>query len=108
MNSTPASSGPLKYVALGDSTGVGVGARDGGYVIRLFRKLDQRRPGSTLKNLCVSGATSEDILRNQVDAGIAAQPDLVTVGIGINDIGHDVNVERFGEKFSERSEPREK
>jgi len=32
--------GPVVYVALGDSTGVGVGARDGrGYVARLFGRL---------------------------------------------------------------------
>ncbi len=96
MNSTQTLSGPMKYVALGDSTGVGVGASNGGYVIRLFRKLEQRRAESTLKNLCVSGATSEDILRNQIDAGIAANPNLVTVGIGINDIGHGVSVDQFG------------
>ncbi|MGB9180340.1 MAG: hypothetical protein WCB68_13995, partial [Pyrinomonadaceae bacterium] len=27
---------PVVYVAIGDSTGVGVGAREGGYVVRLF------------------------------------------------------------------------
>lgn len=96
MNSTQTLSGPVKYVALGDSTGVGIGASNGGYVIRLFRKLEQRRSESTLKNLCVSGATSDDILRNQIDVGIAAKPNLVTVGIGINDIGHGVSVNRFG------------
>lgn len=96
MNSTQTLSGPVKYVALGDSTGVGVGGSNGGYVIRLFRKLEQRRSESTLKNLCVSGATSDDILSSQIDAGIAAKPNLVTVGIGINDIGHGVSVDRFG------------
>lgn len=99
MNSAKTLNGPIKYVALGDSTGVGVGARDGGYVIRMFRKLEQRRPGSSLKNFCVSGATSEDLLRDQVDAGVAGRPDLVTIGIGINDIGHGFSVDRFGENF---------
>src|SRR4029434_410196 len=30
--------GPIMYLALGDSTGVGVGARNGGYVVRLFNR----------------------------------------------------------------------
>lgn len=38
---------PVVYIALGDSTGVGVGARDGkGYVARLFERFERERPGS--------------------------------------------------------------
>jgi hypothetical protein len=34
--------GPIVYVALGDSTGAGVGARNGGsYVARLFKRLEE-------------------------------------------------------------------
>ena len=58
--------GPIVYVALGDSTGSGVGAREGGYVIRLFKRIEERRAGSKLTNLCVSGATTEDVLRGQL------------------------------------------
>ena len=35
--------GPIVYVALGDSTGVGVGGADGGYVIRLFKRILEQR-----------------------------------------------------------------
>src|SRR5688572_4202337 len=59
--------GPIIYLALGDSTGSGVGAREGGYVARLFRRLETSKPGSTLTNLCVSGATSEDVLTGQLE-----------------------------------------
>ncbi|HTG95365.1 MAG TPA: hypothetical protein VL866_22390, partial [Pyrinomonadaceae bacterium] len=45
---SPMKSGPIVYVALGDSTGVGQGASNGGYVDRLFRKLEVQRPGSRL------------------------------------------------------------
>lgn len=93
--------GPITYVALGDSTGAGVGAREGGYVDRLFRELLTRRPGSRLTNLCVSGATTSDLLREQLEAGLSANPDLVTLGIGINDIGHGVSLQEFAMNYEE-------
>ena len=93
--------GPIVYVALGDSTGAGVGARDGGYVARIFKRLVERRPGSKLSNLCVSGATTADLLRGQLDRGVALNPDLVTVGIGINDIGHGMTLEEFSKNYEQ-------
>jgi lysophospholipase L1-like esterase len=88
-------------VALGDSTGAGVGARDGGYVARLFKRLEERRPESKLSNLCVTGATTADLVRDQLDQGIALNPDLVTIGIGINDIGHGLTLEQFSTNFEQ-------
>lgn len=99
INNFPIKSGPIVYVALGDSTGVGQGARNGGYVDRMFQKLSVQRPGSRLINLCVSGATTEDVIRGQLDKGIAAKPDLVTVGIGINDIGHLMSLKEFAQNY---------
>src|SRR5688500_11336764 len=84
--------GPVRYVALGDSTGAGVGARNGGYVARLFSRIEAVRSGSTLTNLCVSGATSADVLNRQLERGVAANPNLVTLGIGINEIGRGVEI----------------
>ena len=97
----PMTVGPIVYVALGDSTGSGVGAREGGYVVRLFKRLVERRPGSRLTNLCVSGATTSDLLRDQLERGVAMDPDLVTVGIGINDIGHGLTLEQFSKNYEE-------
>lgn len=94
-------SGPIVYVALGDSTGAGVGAREGGYVARVFKRILEERPGSKLSNLCVSGATTEDLLRGQLERGIALKPELVTVGIGINDIGHGMTLEQFSQNYEE-------
>ena len=93
--------GPIVYVALGDSTGSGVGARNGGYVLRLFNRLVELRPGSKLTNLCVSGATTEDLVRNQLQRGVEINPDLVTIGIGINDIGHGLTIEQFARNYEE-------
>jgi lysophospholipase L1-like esterase len=97
----PMTTGPIVYVALGDSTGAGVGAREGGYVLRLFNRLVERRAGSNLKNLCVSGATTADLIRGQLERGVALNPDLVTVGIGINDIGHGLTLDQFSKNYEE-------
>ena len=94
-------SGPIVYVALGDSTGAGIGARDGGYVVRLFKNIEERRPGSKLNNLCVSGADTDDVVRAQLDQAVTMNPDLVTVGIGINDIGHGLTLEQFSRNYEQ-------
>jgi acyl-CoA thioesterase-1 len=92
----------IVYTALGDSTGVGVGARQGGgYVARLFERIRKERPQARLNNLCVSGATTEDVLRGQLGAAISSRPTLITLGIGINDIGHGMSVERFTRNYEE-------
>ena len=90
---------PIVYVALGDSTGVGVGAVNGGYVARLFKRILAERPSSQLANLCVSGATTADVLRGQLDNGVAKNPQLVTLGIGINDVSHSVPLEQFTRNY---------
>jgi len=93
--------GPIRYVALGDSTGAGVGARDGGYVARIHTRIVGHRPGSALTNLCISGATTSDVLRDQLDRGVREDPHLVTLGIGINDIGHGLSLEQFSKNYEE-------
>ena len=93
---------PVVYVALGDSTGVGVGARKGGgYVARLFERIERVRPGSRLVNLCVSGATTGDVLRSQVGRVGEAEPSLVTLGIGINDLTRMTAPGQFARNFDE-------
>lgn len=91
---------PVIYAALGDSTGVGVGARDGsGYVARLFTRIIGVRPGSKLTNVCVSGATTADVLRTQIEPALSARPTLITLGIGINDVGHAMDVKTFARNY---------
>jgi lysophospholipase L1-like esterase len=93
---------PVVYVALGDSTGVGVGARKGGgYVARLFERVERVRPGSRLVNLCASGATTGDVLRAQVGRVGEATPSLVTVGVGINDLKRQATPEQFAHDLDE-------
>lgn len=100
---SPMITGPITYLALGDSTGSGVGASEagGGYVARLFKRIVTHRPGSKLINLCFSGATTSDVLRDQLESGVRANPHLVTLGIGINDIGHGLSLEQFSKNYEE-------
>jgi acyl-CoA thioesterase-1 len=100
-SSTSVITGPVNYLALGDSTGAGVGAREGGYVARLFRRIVAIRPESKITNLCFSGATTSDVIRDQLDRGVKVNPNLVTLGIGINDIGHGMSLDRFSQNYDQ-------
>jgi acyl-CoA thioesterase I len=88
------------YLALGDSTGVGVGAASGGgYPQRLLRML--ARPDLRLMNYCRSGATSADVLSEQLPRALKESPQVVTIGIGINDVGLQVPDEAFALNLEE-------
>jgi lysophospholipase L1-like esterase len=82
--------GPL-WVVLGDSTAQGLGAPgpESGYVGQVLAGLRQRtgQPWRVL-NLSVSGALTRDVLRDQLPRLpiTPKTPDLVTCGIGVNDI----------------------
>lgn len=77
---------PLTYVAVGASETVGVGADDPTRQAwpRVLR--DTELPGSTYVNVGVSGATVRGALAAQVPRALAAEPDLVTVWLAVNDI----------------------
>ncbi len=80
-------SGPL-WVVLGDSTAQGLGAPspEAGYVGQVLKVL-RRRSGLPWRvlNLSVSGALIRDVLTDQLSR-LPASADLVTCGIGVNDI----------------------
>lgn len=93
------------YAALGDSTGVGVGAAaGGGYPQRLARLL---RPTLELElvNLCQSGGTTADALADQLPRALRLSPRLVTLGIGINDLGLQIPDEAFALDLEELVAP---
>jgi lysophospholipase L1-like esterase len=88
---------PVAYVALGDSTVEGVGASrgDAGYVAHLYRRLRAVYPAARVVNLGVGGATSGDVLRDQLDPAVELAPDLVTLSVGPNDLTGRVPVTAF-------------
>lgn len=93
----------LLYLALGDSTGLGIGAKHGGYVTKLFLKMKHILPRARMINLSSTGAATEDILREQLgsDALNKAHPDLITVGIGADDLIHGVKINRFAKNYDQ-------
>ena len=91
---------PLVYVAVGDSTGIGLGARDGGgYVERIFARIEQRRPGSTLINLSAAGATTADAVEKQLPRLGGTRATLVTVCVGLNDLLRGREAKQFAEDY---------
>jgi len=90
--------GPL-WVVLGDSTaqGLGAAAPDGGYVGQVLAAMRQRtgQPWRVL-NLSKSGSVIQDVLQQQLTR-LPGQPDLVTCGIGINDILYTAPGKLFGD-----------
>ncbi len=91
---------PPVYVAVGDSTGVGLGARDGGgYVDQLFARIERKRPGSTLINLSAAGATTADVLNKQIPRLDGTRATLVTICIGVNDLSRGREAKQFAENY---------
>jgi acyl-CoA thioesterase-1 len=93
-----AESGPL-WVVLGDSTAQGLGAPGpmGGYVGQVLAEL-RLRTGQRWRvlNLSLSGALIRDVLRDQLPR-VPATADLVTCGIGVNDILYSAPAKLFSD-----------
>lgn len=81
-------SSPLTYAVLGDSTAAGQGASAGsGIAPSTASKLAESRPVNFI-NVAVSGATTPDIINDQLSAVVARKPDLVLISAGANDVTH--------------------
>src|SRR5947207_7657320 len=96
----------LSYVAIGDSTGLGIGASNGhGYVALLLSRLQHLHPQTQLINLSLANANCSEILEEvcklESVAGNAEQlqPAVVTVGIGAIDILRGSSEEQFADCY---------
>lgn len=90
------------YVALGDSTGIGLGARNGGgYVDQILTKIRRTHSDSKLVNLSAAGATVTQVLQSQIPRMGDAGPTVVTLGIGANDALEGVDEEQFAEEYEQ-------
>ena len=75
------------YVAIGDSFTAGTGCEAGeAWPDHLARALRRRNPSLELRNLAVDGATSADVLAEQMPDALELEPDLLTVVCGGNDV----------------------
>src|ERR1051325_11333710 len=92
---------PLVYVAVGDSTGIGLGARDGGgYIDRLFARIEQKRSGSTLINLCAAQATTADVINKHIALLGGTRATLITICVGVNDLLRGCEEKQFAENYN--------
>ena len=94
---------PIVYAALGDSTVEGEGAtrREANYVSRLHERLRTVYPAARVVNYGIGGATSADVLADQVRRAVGAVPHLVTISVGPNDITTQVPVGKFEQRIDE-------
>jgi acyl-CoA thioesterase-1 len=91
--------GPVIYLALGDSTGLGLGAKNGyGYVEQLTARIQNERPGSRVVKLCRLGETTYG-LGQRINEGLPVKPTFVTLSIGINDLMNRVSEEQFAANY---------
>jgi acyl-CoA thioesterase I len=86
----------LKYIAAGDSTGVGYGASglEKTYTYQTAQFLAKTHTVQ-YKNISVVGYKTRDVLDKQVEQIIAYQPDVVTISIGPNDATHLVSAHKI-------------
>ena len=88
--------GPERYVAVGASDTVGVGARDpatGSWPARVAAKLV---PGSTYANHGVSGSLLAQALRDQAPAALSREPTIVSVWLAVNDLNAGIAPAQYG------------
>ena len=78
----------LIYLVIGDSTGAGQGAPyEEGIAVQSARHLALSHQ-VTMYNFSISGAVTNDVLRDQLPQTARLEPDIVLVLIGSNDVTH--------------------
>lgn len=91
------------YVALGDSLTAGVGAESANltYPYTIASRLSgEKQAQVNLINLGIPGATSADVVNQQLPQVANLRPDLVTLLIGVNDIHNRVPIKTFQQNIS--------
>jgi len=77
----------LRLVVIGDSTGAGQGAPyAAGIAVHCARRLAGTGRRVSLVNRSVSGATTADVRREQLEPAAALRPEVVLVAAGANDV----------------------
>ncbi len=90
-------------MALGDSVANGIGASQphNGYVGLIAREIHEATGrGVHVINVSVTGATTADVVREQLPKIRHLQPDLVTLDIGANDVNRKIPEETFLRDFA--------
>ena len=88
--------GPERYVAIGASDTVGVGARDPATGSWPARVAAQLVTGSTYKNYGVSGSLASHALRDQAPPAVSQEPTMISIWLAVNDLNAGVEVAAYG------------
>lgn len=91
------------YVALGDSVANAIGASrpQNGYVGLIAQDIERRTGRSVhVINVSVTGATTADVIREQLPQIRDVRPDLVTLDVGANDVNKKLPEDVFVREFT--------
>ncbi len=96
----PTATPAVRYVALGASDTVGVGATDptnGSWPARVAALLP---PGSAYVNLGVSGSIAQQAKDAQLPGAVAQKPTVVSIWLAVNDMNATIQPQSYGEALS--------
>lgn len=95
--------GTMTYVLLGDSLTDGVGNKDPGLTLPaiIAGNLQNQQKSGTVIKLAQAGATTRDVLKNQVPEAIDIYPDYILVFIGTNDVHNPITDQAFSGHYRE-------
>jgi lysophospholipase L1-like esterase len=79
---------PLSYVVIGDSTAAGQGGDYAKGIAMSSARFLAEHHRVAFTNLAVSGATTGDVVRNQLANAKSLAPDIVFIAVGANDATH--------------------
>ena len=88
--------GSERYVAIGASDTVGVGARDPATGSWPARVAAQLASGSTHTNFGVSGSLAAQALRDQAPAAVSHEPTMISIWLAVNDLNAGVDPAQYG------------
>jgi len=91
----------LIYAAIGDSltSGVGTDKYEESYPYLLSAYLAGTNRTIVHKNFSYPGARTENVIKDLLVPAIAAQPDIITLMIGVNDVHGFVSMDKFRENY---------
>ncbi len=91
----------ITYVALGDSLTSGVGADkyEESYPYILATKMSEAGNTITSKNFSAPGAQTKDLIYSFLNPAIEANPDIVTILIGVNDVHNHIGTDQFKRNY---------
>jgi lysophospholipase L1-like esterase len=98
---SPAATAAVRYVAIGASDTVGVGAADpatGSWPARVARLLP---PGSAFVNLGVSGSVAIQAKDQQLPGAIAQRPTVVSVWLAVNDMNATIQPDSYRDALAQ-------